>query len=226
MKQYITYGALLLLLSLSFTWIDPLVASFFYKIHFSKTFPLTTNFFFFYEELLHIPSLTIFCFCMCVLFFNWKTVNKFILKNVLSILLSIGCIYVTVFFVFKPLWNRPRPLETTIYHQEKSFVSFYKLDITSQWAQRTSTSFPSGHAATSSSLLSILPVVNRYKRRGLYKLSLGLIISFIFIQSVFRMLLGEHFFSDIISGFGISYLIIRFINKIIFKKEMQITNEF
>lgn len=225
MKQYITYGALLLLFSLLFTWIDPLLASFFYTLHFSKIFPLTTNFFFFYEELLHIPSLTIFCFCVCILVFNCKIVNKFILKNVLSILLSIGCIYVLVFFGLKPLWNRPRPLETHIYHQEKSFISFYKVDITSQWSQRTSTSFPSGHAATSSSLLSILPVLNRYKRRGLYKLAVGLIIPFIFIQSIFRMLLGEHFFSDIILGCGISYLVIRFINKIIFKKEIQITNE-
>lgn len=198
------------------TWIDPLLASFFYNFHFSKNFPIVTNFLFLHEELFHLPSLLVLCFCSYFLFLNWKKKQIFLLKNILSIFLSISFIYISL-FALKPLWNRPRPIETYIYQKEKDFVPFYKIDVVSNWSQRISTSFPSGHAATSSSLLSILPTLNRYRKKKLYKISLWVVIPFIGIQSLIRILLGKHFFSDISLGIILAYSIIKLTNKIIFR---------
>ncbi len=217
-KIKVCYGILLFLFIISFIWIDPLLAAFFYNFHFPKKFPIINNFLLSYEKLLHLPSLILSCFCFCFLFFNRKKRQYFILKNTLSILLSISSIYLLVFFVLKPLWNRPRPIETYIYNQREIFVPFYKIDINSTWSQRNFSSFPSGHAATSTSLLSILPVFERYKKKKLYKIFVYLFIPFISIQSLFRMILGKHFLSDIFLGIILTYLEIQLINKIIFKK--------
>lgn len=110
--------------------------------------------------------------------------------------------------ILKPLIERPRPFDYT------GWTNFVYPDII---PRPTSLSFPSGH--TTSSFLSVVPIMKANKKFGIVALVLAILMGFS------RLYLHVHYFTDVFFGIGMGLiygflgcLIVTFIYKVIEKK--------
>lgn len=103
-------------------------------------------------------------------------------------IVSLGSLFVWAFnSIIKLFFNRERPYE--IY----------------RWANESSSSLPSGHSMTSTFLyLTLIYYILKSKLKTKFKIILSILLGIILIVvMISRLVLGVHYFTDVLSGFGL-----------------------
>ena len=110
---------------------------------------------------------------------------------------------VVVNSIFKNLWGRARPNDTLEFNGEEPFtIPWLNVDYCD-----TNCSFVSGDVSFFTLSLAILIIFNKQSWNTYAYISIGLI-------SLLRIMEGDHFFSDTIMSFIITYVIIKILYKI------------
>lgn len=99
--------------------------------------------------------------------------------------------------IIKVIWARPR--YTEVLNGKEVFVSWISL----QWGtfEDRLMSFPSGHSAITASLFSLvfIPYQSKIKRNSV----LLIILAYTILMMVSRLVLGQHYVSDVLVGVGL-----------------------
>ncbi len=106
----------------------------------------------------------------------------------------IGCVIIGALLnvVLKQILNRPRP------------------DVLYRWMEETSSSFPSGHTAASSSFyLAMIVVLRKVIENKKLRISIITISSILLvIIPITRVVLGVHYPSDVLGGFLVGFTVV------------------
>lgn len=123
-------------------------------------------------------------------FFYFFANKKFSFYFVLSTIINVSFNYILKFF-----FNRPRPFEV-----DANIIN--KLEAVGQ-------SFPSGHMVCAMTMVFfiLLFTLQKCKKKWTKILSIILCILFLILVALSRMYLGQHYFTDILSGILISLIL-------------------
>jgi lipid A 4'-phosphatase len=106
--------------------------------------------------------------------------------------------------VFKPIWDRARPVNVKEFGGVYEFTPIYKL-----FAGQDGNSFPSGHASMAFAMIALIYAVSEKNRRK----TLCLTTSYALIASLGRVMQGGHFLSDVIFSAIITLITIILLRK-------------
>lgn len=148
----------------------------------------------FFEAITFFGNPVFWLFIATLLYWSHREKNAFFLVNLILFASAITA-------VFKVVLARPRPSPT-------EFRVFPENPLLKQFEQGFDFSFPSGHSVT------IGAIVGYYskKYRGTVLLLLGILA--LVLVGLSRMVLGLHFFSDVIVGIGIGLIVGKIVWKI------------
>jgi lipid A 4'-phosphatase len=128
--------------------------------------------------------------------------NNILICILVVIILTPG---VMVHYVFKPLWDRARPVNIVEFGGDKQYTPPFQL-----MAKGDGNSFVSGHAAMAFSLVLFAFLVDKSKRRRVYiaMVAYGILASYV------RIIMGGHYLSDVTFGAILTLWTIHICNKI------------
>ncbi len=203
LKQFFTTtsASLIIVLALSlpftFTDLDIVISSFFYKNGWiygeQPIWHLLYHYGIFPGLFLAITSLLFFCLSWFKQsFFHWKLPTAIIL---LTLLLGPGLL---VNVIGKGYWGRPRPRDITVFNGSEPFHRWTQPGIPGKGK-----SFPSGHPSVGYLFCVFFFLESKSKRRWLW-LSFG--IGFGTIMGMARIIQGGHFASDVLWSGGFTFI--------------------
>jgi lipid A 4'-phosphatase len=102
--------------------------------------------------------------------------------------------------LFKPLFSRPRPMQTNLFGGDQAFVAAWSFGATG-FRNR---SFPSAEAAAAIYLVALAMVVPRAWRKRIAILAL----LWTFAISLNRIAFGAHYLSDVLVAWGLTLIVI------------------
>ncbi len=130
---------------------------------------------------------------------EWRTPCLLLL---LTMIIGAGFIVNTV---LKDHWGRPRPRQVIEFGGNQPFRPFYEPNFFHQ--PEPSKSFPCGHCAMGFYFFSFVVLAMRFRKKGLFIISMVVAIGLGVMIGISRMAQGGHFFSDVLMSALIMWLV-------------------
>jgi len=172
----------------------------------SKSFP-STRVYDLIRELGVIPAMlvavgaTIF-FALTYIKRLWRKWRPHALLLILPMALGAG---VVTHAILKDHWGRPRPRQVENFGGELPYRAFYQPNLS--WEVRQLKSFPCGHCTMGFYFFAVALLFRRLGYQSLFVISMLLALALGIALGVARIAQGGHFFSDILAGALVMWLV-------------------
>lgn len=140
----------------------------------------------------------------------WKPLRSACLLLVLVMVVAVGII---THAILKDHWGRPRPKQIIEFGGKQPFRPYYQPNF---HAPEPSKSFPCGHCSMGFYFFSVALLGKRYRSKILYWLGMTLALSLGTIFGYMRIAQGGHFFSDVLVGALLIWLVSLVLDWLIF----------
>lgn len=188
--------ALLLIFSPFLNWIDMQISLWIYESNHHQFYDNAFTFFFYEYGIIPgniLAGSALFVYSFSFFFKNLKKWRKYALFLILTLALGSGLIGHEL---LKNRWGRPRPKQIVEFGGKQHFRPFYSPNFFAQ--PEPSKSFICGHCTMGFYFLALMLIGKREKSSFLTRLALVFFIILTIGLSATRLMMGGHFFSDIL----------------------------